>query len=52
MEPSAHHDRGKPRSQAALIGRIKAIAATRVQYCYRRIHVLVRRVKAKLRDDR
>ena len=43
MEPSTYHYRGKRRSQAALIGRIKEIAATRVRYGYRRIHVLVRR---------
>jgi putative transposase len=42
-EPSTYHYRGKRRSQAALIGRIKEIAATRVRYGYRRIHVLVRR---------
>jgi putative transposase len=43
MEPSTYHYRGKRRSQATLIGRIKEIAATRVRYGYRRIHVLVRR---------
>ncbi len=43
MEPSTYHYRGKRRSQAALIGRIKEIAATRVRYGYRRIHVLLRR---------
>jgi putative transposase len=43
MEPSIYHDRGKRCSQAALIGRIKEIAATRVRYGYRRIHVLLRR---------
>jgi putative transposase len=43
MEPSTYHYCGKRRSQAALIGRIKEIAATRVRYGYRRIHVLVRR---------
>ncbi len=31
MEPSTYHYRGKRRSQAALIGRIKEIAATRVR---------------------
>jgi putative transposase len=43
MEPSTCHYRGKRRSQAALIGRIKEIAATRVWYGYRLIHVPVRR---------
>ena len=43
MEASTYHYRGKHRSQAALIGRIKEIAATRVRYGCRRIHVLVRR---------
>ena len=43
MEPSTYHYRGKRRSQAALIGRIKEIASTRERYGYRRIHVLVRR---------
>ena len=37
------HYRGKRRSQAALIGRIKEIATTRVRYGYRRIHMLLRR---------
>ncbi|WP_408639517.1 IS3 family transposase [Neoroseomonas rubea] len=43
MEPSTYHCCGRRRSQAALIGRIKEIAATRVRYGYRRIQVLVRR---------
>jgi putative transposase len=43
MEPSTYHSRGTRRSQAALIGRIKDIAATRVRCGYRRIHVLLRR---------
>lgn len=43
MEPSTYRYRGKHRSQAALIGRTKEIAATRVRYGCRRIHVLVRR---------
>jgi putative transposase len=52
METSTYHYRGKRRSRAALIGRIKEIAATRVRYGYRRFDDLVRRVKAKPRDDR
>jgi putative transposase len=43
MERSTYHSCGKRRSQAALIGRIKEIATTRVRYGYRRIHVLLRR---------
>jgi hypothetical protein len=43
MEPSTYYNRGKRRSQAALIDRTKEIAAMRVRYGYGRIHVLVRR---------
>ena len=42
-ETSTYHYKGRRRSQAALIQRIKEIAETRVRYGYRRIHVLLRR---------
>jgi putative transposase len=42
-EPSTYHYKGRRRSQAGLIKRIKEIAETRVRYGYRRIHVLLRR---------
>ncbi len=38
-----YHYKGKRRSQAALVKRIKEIAETRVRYGYRRVHVLLRR---------
>jgi putative transposase len=40
---STYHYKGKRRSWAGLIKRIKEIAETRVRYGYRRIHVLLRR---------
>lgn len=42
-ETSTYHYKGKRRSQAALIKRIREIAETRVRYGYRRVHVLLRR---------
>ena len=42
-ERSSYHYKGRRRSQAALMERIKEIAATRIRYGYRRIHVLLRR---------
>jgi putative transposase len=42
-ETSTYHYKGKRRSQAALVKRIKEIAETRVRYGYRRIHVLLKR---------
>ena len=42
-ERSSYHYKGRRRSQAALTERIKEIAATRIRYGYRRIHVLLRR---------
>ena len=42
-ETSTYHYKGRRRSQARLIKRIKEIAETRVRYGYRRIHVLLRR---------
>jgi putative transposase len=42
-ETSTYHYKGKRRSQAALVKRIKEIAETRVRYGYRRVHVLLRR---------
>ena len=52
MEPSTYHYRGKGCSQAALIGRIKEIATTRVRYGYRRIHVYLEREGLQLGWDR
>ena len=55
---STYHYRSRRAGQAHLSKRIGGIAATRVRYGYRRIHVLLRRegwqrrVKAKLREDR
>jgi len=43
VERSTHHYRSRRAGQAQLIDRIKEIAATRVRYGYRRIHVLLRR---------
>jgi len=43
VERSTYHYRSRRTGQAALIGRIKEIARTRVRYGYRRIHVLLRR---------
>jgi putative transposase len=42
-ETSTYHYKGKRRSQAALVKRIKELAETRVRYGYRRIHVLLKR---------
>jgi len=42
-ETSTYHYKGKRRSQAALMKRIKEIAETRVCSGYRRVHVLLRR---------
>jgi putative transposase len=43
VERSTYHYRSRRSGQAELSERIKAIAATRVRYGYRRIHVLLRR---------
>ena len=43
VERSSYHYRSRRAGQAQLVERIKAIAATRVRYGYRRIHVLLRR---------
>jgi putative transposase len=43
VERSTYHYRSRRAVQAELIERIKEIAATRVRYGYRRIHVLLRR---------
>src|SRR6185436_8966301 len=43
VERSTYHYRSRRAGQAELIERIKEIAATRVRYGYRRIHVLLRR---------
>ena len=43
VERSTYHYRSRRAGQAQLIERIKEIAATRVRYGYRRIHVLLRR---------
>ncbi|MGY4749290.1 IS3 family transposase [Pannonibacter sp. Q-1] len=42
-DPSLYHYKSKRGDQAALKARIKEIAATRVRYGYRRVHVLLRR---------
>jgi len=42
VERSTYHYRSRRAGQAQLIERIKEIAATRVRYGYRRIHVLLR----------
>jgi putative transposase len=43
VERSTYHYRSRRAGQAQLTERIKEIAATRVRYDYRRIHVLLRR---------
>jgi len=43
VDRSTYHYRSRRAGQAELIERIKEIAATRVRYGYRRIHVLLRR---------
>jgi len=43
VERSTYHYRSRRAGQAQLVERIKEIAATRVRYGYRRIHVLLRR---------
>ena len=43
VERSTYHYRSRRAGQAQLTERIKEIAATRVRYGYRRIHVLLRR---------
>ena len=43
VERSTYHYRSRRAGQAQLIERIREIAATRVRYGYRRIHVLLRR---------
>jgi len=43
IERSTYHYRSRRAGQAQLTDRIKEIAATRVRYGYRRIHVLLRR---------
>jgi putative transposase len=43
MDTSTYHYRSRRPGQAALEHRIKEIAATRVRYGYRRVHVLLRR---------
>ncbi len=43
VDRSTYHYRSRRSGQAELSGRIKEIAATRVRYGYRRIHVLLRR---------
>ena len=43
VERSTYHYRSRRAGQAQLTDRIKEIAATRVRYGYRRIHVLLRR---------
>ena len=43
VERSTYHYRSRRAGQAELTERIKAIAASRVRYGYRRIHVLLRR---------
>jgi len=42
-EPSTYHYKSRRVGQASLCNRMKEIAATRVRYGYRRIHVLLRR---------
>jgi putative transposase len=42
-EPSTYHYKSRRPGQASLCNRMKEIAATRVRYGYRRIHVLLRR---------
>ena len=42
-EPSTYHYKSRRTGQATLCHRMKEIAATRVRYGYRRIHVLLRR---------
>jgi putative transposase len=42
-EPSTYHYKTRRTGQASLCNRMKEIAATRVRYGYRRIHVLLRR---------
>ena len=42
-EPSTYHYKSRRAGQATLCHRMKEIAATRVRYGYRRIHVLLRR---------
>jgi putative transposase len=43
IDRSTYHYRSRRAGQAQLVERIKEIAATRVRYGYRRIHVLLRR---------
>ena len=43
IDTSLYHYKSKRGDQAALKARIREIAATRVRYGYRRIHVLLRR---------
>ena len=43
VERSTYHYRSRRAGQAHLIARIREIAATRVRYGYRRIHLLLRR---------
>jgi putative transposase len=43
LDTSTYHYRSRRPEQAALERRIKEIAATRVRYGYRRVHVLLRR---------
>jgi len=43
VDRSTYHYRSRRAGQAELTERIKEIAATRVRYGYRRIHVLLRR---------
>lgn len=51
IDTSLYHYKSKRGDQAALKVRIKGIAATRVRYGYRRVHVLAENLAGKaLRD--
>jgi len=43
LDPKSHRYKSRRPEQASLENRIKEIAATRVRYGYRRVHVLLRR---------
>src|SRR5262249_58186621 len=52
VERSTYHYRSRRAGQAHLIARIREIAATRVRYGYRRIHLLLRREGGRINPKR
>jgi transposase InsO family protein len=52
VDRSTYHYRSRRAGQAHLTERIREIAATRVRYGYRRIHVLLRRERSRVNAKR